>query len=141
MPSMFAALEDQLSDVVDTMFAETFDFLPMTQPTVNSRLAADAGREMQTVVAVLDDRNPGSTSFARLGKTSGGVASSGGPPQFSTTSPMLFVDERRFSGGLMPARRLDRFRRAQTGDVFEVTGLERDGQGRWKIGLTKVAKE
>lgn len=139
MPSPFAALEDQLSDVVDGMFAEPFTFLPMTQPTVNSRLAADPGRAQQTVSGVLDDRNPGSTSFARLGKTSGGAATSGGPPQFSTTSPMLFIDERRFAGGVMPARRLDRFRRNDTGDVFEVTNIERDGQGRWKLAMTKVA--
>lgn len=141
MSALFAAFEDQLSDAVDGMFAETFTFLPMAQPTVNSRLAADGSRSQQTVSGVLDDRNPGSTSFARLGKSSGGVATSGGPPQFSTTSPMLFIDERRFAGGVMAARRLDRFCRVATGDVYEVTGIERDGQGRWKIGMTKVSQQ
>lgn len=141
MPANFAALENTLSCAIDHMFGESFRFLPMTQATVNSRLAPDTTRDSAEIRAVLDDRNPGSTSFERLGRSSGGIASKSQTPQFATSNPMLFVDERQFFPAAMPARRLDRIKRTETGDVYEITGLEKDGQGRWKIGLVKVAKE
>lgn len=139
MSSPFDALEDRLSDAVDAQFAEPFTHLPMRQPTPNSRREPDGTRAAQTFQAVLDDRNPGGASFARLGASSGGVASSGGPPQFTASNPMLFVDARRLPAGL-PVR-LDRIRRAATGDVYEVGDIHKDGQGRWKLALVKVAKE
>lgn len=139
MPNLFAALEDELSDAVDSMFAESWTHLPMSQPTPNSRREPDQARGPATFLATIDDRNPGSSSFARLGATSGGTASSGGAPQFSASNPILFVDERRLPGGL-PVR-LDRIKRIDTGDIYEVVDLHKDGQGRWKLAMVKVAKE
>lgn len=139
MTAPFAALEDELSDAIDTVFAEDWTHLPMAQPTPNSRRTPDPTRGQATFRATVDDRNPGSSSFARLGATSGGIASSGGAPQFSASNPMLFVDERRFPAGL-PVR-LDRVRRHATGDIFEIVDMHKDGQGRWKLAMVKVAKD
>lgn len=139
MTSPFAALEDRLSDAIDGLFAETWTHLPMRQPTPISRRETDSGRTQQTFTAVMDDRTPGSASFARLGQTSGGIASGGGAPQFTASNPMLFVDERRFTSGI-PVR-LDRVRRHATGDIFEVVDITKDGQGRLKMAMVKVAKD
>lgn len=140
MPSLFAGLEDVLSNAIDETFAESWEFQPMRQPTVNSRREPDPDRVGVTLIAVMDDRNPGSSSFARLGSTSGGIASSGGAPQFTATNPMLFVDERRLGAGSRP-RRYDRFRRTDSGHVYEVTDVHQDGQGRLKLGLALVKRE
>ncbi len=137
MPSPFAALEDRLSAEVDRAFGESFVHLPMRQTTVNSARVADPDRAQRTVSAVIDDRTPGSASFARLGKTSGGVATSGGAPKFTTTSPTLFVDAAQFAGAV-PAR-LDRIRRVDTGAVYDITNIGKDGQGRLKFDLVQVA--
>ena len=139
MPANFAALEDRLSAAVDAQFGEPFRFLPMHQPVTNARREQDSSRAVRNITAVFDDRNPGGTSFARLGSTSGGKAQSGGAPQFSASNPNLFVDEREFAAGQMP-RHLDRFQRLDTGDVYEIASLDKDGQGRWKYALAKVAK-
>lgn len=139
MPANFAALEDRLSAAVDAVFGESFRFIPMRQPTPNSRREADPGRAERTVIGVFDDRNPGSSSFARLGNTKGGVASSGGAPQFTSSNPMLFLDEVQMGGTRI--ERLDRFRRIDTGDVYEVTDITKDGQGRRKLVLAKVGKD
>lgn len=139
MTAPFAALEDRLSDAVDAMFGEDWTHLPMAQPTPNSRRQPDATRGPAQFRATIDDRNHGSASFARLGATSGGVASHGGAPNFSASNPMLFVDERQFPAGI-PVR-LDRVRRTATGDVYEIADLHKDGQGRWKMALVKVAKD
>lgn len=139
MPAKFAALEDRLSAAIDGHFGERFIFMPMAQPTVNSRLGPDSSRSQFEFVAVLDDRNPGSTSFERLGRTSGGASTKGGKPEFTTSNPMLFFDGAAFGGGL--PRRLDRFQRVDTGAVYELTAIEKDGQGRHKASLVKVAQE
>jgi hypothetical protein len=140
MPSVFAGLEDELSTAVDETFGESFVFLPMTQPTVNSRLGPDPTRLSFEFTAVIDNKSAGSNSFERLGKSSGGVASKGGTPQFVTSSPMMFFDSRQFVGAGLP-RRLDRVRRADTGEVFEVTAIEQDGLGRHKASIVKVAQD
>lgn len=138
MSSVFAGLENQLSDAIDEMFAEAFEFIPMVQPNVNARPGPDVARAVQTIQAVIDDRNPGSTSFERLGATGGGHASKPGGPKFATSNPMLFFDSRRLAPGSNPAR-LDRFRRLLDGAVYEITGLDQDGQGRFKASMTRVA--
>lgn len=140
MPSVFAGLEDQLSLAVDQVFAERFSFQPMAQATPNSRREPDAGRTGRDFSAVFDDRIPGATSFARLSSRNKNEPKGDGPPSFKSSAPLLFVDERQFSGGDFP-RRLDRVRRSDTGVVYEVMGVEKDGQGRFKMPLTQVAQE
>lgn len=140
MPSLFAALEDRLSAAIDKQYGEWFVFLPMTQPTVNSRLGPDASRSSFRFFAVWDDSVPGSNSFERLGKSSGGTASSGGKPQFATSNPLIFFDGVQF-GGVLP-KRLDRAMREETGGVYEMTEApKKDGQGRFRVALVKVAQE
>lgn len=138
MPARFAELEDRLSAAVDGMFGEVFRFHPMTQATVNSRLGPDTNRSIFLFTAVIDDRNPGSTSFARLGSTSGGTASRDAKPAYATSNPMLFFDISGF-GDRTPPRRLDRVERLDTGAVYELTSIEKDGQGRFKAGMVRVA--
>lgn len=140
MPSVFAGLEDALSDAVDATFGELFDFIPMAQVNVNGRPAPDGSRTVQRFTAVIDNRDPGSTSFERLGSTGGGHASKGGPPSFTATNPMLFFETRHLAANTNP-RRLDRVKRIDTGEVYEIKAVEQDGQGRLKAGLTKVAQE
>lgn len=140
MPSPFSALEDRLSSAVDAVFAESFVYLPMSQPTPNSRQATDGTRTGRTFNAVFDDRIPGATSFARLSSRNKSAPKGDGPPGFKASQPLIFFEERQFAGGDFP-RRLDRVRRVDTGDVFEIVGCEPDGQGRWKMPLTLVAKE
>jgi hypothetical protein len=140
MPSPFAALEDQLSTAVDSVFAEDFVFLPMSQPTPNSRRGVDNTRTGRTFKAVFDDRIPGATSFARLSSRNKNEPKGDGPPSFKASQPLIFFDERYFSGGDFP-QRLDRVRRVDTSAVYEITGVEKDGQGRWKLPLTQVAQD
>lgn len=137
MPALFAGLEDKLSREVDRVFGEAFRFLPMWQPTPNSRREPDTTRAERDVAAVLDDRNAGSTSFARLGATKGGIAGSGGPPEFTASNPMLFIDQAQLGGTRLD--RLDRFRRVDTGFIYEVIDITKDGQGRMKLVMTRVA--
>ena len=139
MPSPFAALEDQLSSAVDAVFAEDFVFLPMSQPTPNSRRAADGTRTGRAFKAVFDDRIPGATSFARLSSRNKNEPKGDGPPSFKASQPLLFFDERQFAGGDFP-HRLDRMRRVDTGAIYEITGVEKDGQGRSKVTLAQVAQ-
>lgn len=140
MPSIFDGLENILSDAIDDTFATEWEFLPMRQATVNSRRESDPERPSVTVRATIDDRNPGSASFARLGSTSGGVAHSGGAPQFSASNPMLFIDERQMGPAGRP-RRYDRWRSVDNGRVYEVTDVHQDGQGRLKLGLALVKRD
>lgn len=136
MPSAFAALENKLSREVDTVFGEDFVHLPMKQATPNSRRETNADLPQTVFVGVFDDRTPGSSSsFSRLGPTSGGHATSGGAPQFTGSSPMLFVDDGQFDTA--PAR-LDRIRRVDTGAVYEITNIAKDGVGRLMINLVQV---
>jgi len=139
MVSLWAGLEDRLSDAIDQVFGETFVHLPMRSQTPLSRREADPERASAPFQAVIDDRNPGSSSFARLGSRTGGIAGEHGAPQFTASNPMLFLEERRLPGGL--PRRLDRIRRQATGDVYEVADVAKDGQGRWKLTLVKVARD
>lgn len=138
MGSVFSGLEDRLSAEIDAVFGELFVFFPMAQPTVNSRLGPDPARVSFSFTAVIDDRNPGSNSFERLGGSGAGATSSGTKPAFSASSPMLFFEGDRF-GDATPPRRLDRVQRIGTGATYEITALEKDGQGRYKAGLVKVA--
>lgn len=138
MPSIFAAFEDELSDAIDGTFGEQFEFIPMVQPNVNARPGPDHSRAVQLITAVIDDRNPGSTSFERLGSTGGGHAVKPGAPKFTASNPMLFFDSRQLMPGSNPVR-LDRFRRLDNGATYEITALDQDGQGRLKAALTRVA--
>lgn len=139
MPSLFDDLENEISDDVDAQFGAEWEHVPMSRATPNSRPGEDASRLRSTVVAVFDDRVPGAGSFARLGNTSGGTASPSATPQFTMTNPMLFVDARRFLYG--QPRHGDRFVRADNGFVYEVAGIEPDGQGRLKMPLALVSRE
>lgn len=137
MPSPFAALEDQLSDAIDGAFAEAWTLLPMRRPTPNSRSDVDPDRTGFAFDAVFDNGTPGSGSFARLGG-GGGAAHHGGAPQFTTSSPTLHVETRRLNG--VTVQRLDRVVHADTGDIYEITDVKQDGQGRQRWPLVKVGK-
>lgn len=136
MPAPFAALENRLSAAVAATFGEDFILHPY-RATPGQRREPDPDRQPRSFQAEIDDRNAGSTSFARLGKSSGGTATSGGAPQFTTSNPKLFVDLDRL-GGSMP-QRLDRIRRVDTAVVYEVTNIAKDGQGRLTLDMVQVA--
>lgn len=134
MPSNWPALEQKLSSAVDATYGEAFLFRPMTQPA-NGSPAADGTRSEKTIEAVFDEK---SKHFEALGNTLGDFArvSAG----MSAGAPYLSVDENEFTAGELP-RRLDRFRRATSGDVYEAADIKPDGQGRLKIMLKHHSQE
>lgn len=137
MPSVFAALEDALSDAVDVTFGEMFVVIPMARATVNSQSASDPSRHDVTLQAVLDDRSASGASFARLNTA---VSGRSGHSEFTVTSPLLFVESRRL-GAYGAPKRNDRVRRVDTGDLYEIIDASKDGQGRYKLAMLWLKNE
>ena len=129
MPSLFAALEDRLSDTIDHVFGEPFEFRPYVAVVPNVRPAADNSRAVRPVFGAFDEPSFNSTEV--------GTDVRGGS-RFSMRKPSLSIDVRQFLAGQKP-QRLDRLLRIDTGKVYEVSDVKQDGEGRYKLMLHEVS--
>lgn len=128
-------LENLLSDVVDGTYGELLEFRPMADSSsVNSRPSADGSRAISDVKAVFSDR---AYAMPELDKTGTGLRHQSGP-MMSLTNPMISIDVRQLASQV---QRKDRFLRKATGDVYEVTDIQPDGQGRKRLELVHVKTE
>lgn len=134
MASAWPAIEDGLSDAVDAAFAEGLELRPMIA-LPNARPSSDPDRSTRLVSGVFDEKSSkveaqgaGLHEFARV---SHGLA---------TQKPIASIDQRQFANGELP-RRLDRLQRVATGDVYEISEVDPDGQGRLKLILKHVVRE
>lgn len=131
MPSIFAGLENQLSDHVDTVFGELFEFRPMTPGAGGGRPSVDASRAVRQVKGVFDDRSSVSKALGEVARRS---------TQAVIRHVWLSIDSRQFVTGQGP-RQKDRFKRIDTGIVYDVAEIMQDGEARFKIRLADGFKE
>lgn len=131
MPSIFAGLENQLSDHVDAVFAEAFEFRPMTPGVGGGRPSADGSRAVREVIGVFDDRSSVSKALGEVARRS---------TQAVIRHIWLSIDERQFADAQGP-RQKDRFKRLDTGIVYDVAEIMQDGERRFKLRLADGFKE
>jgi hypothetical protein len=131
MPSAFAALEDELSQACDGVFGETFEFRPQVAAPGGGRRAPDPDRAVRPVTGIHESAPFKSTEF--------GTEARGSLPA-RMTRVSLSIDDREFASGQKPTR-LDRFRRAKDGMLYEAGPPELDDEGRWRIPVTQLGVE
>jgi hypothetical protein len=131
MPSIFAGLEDLLSDQVDAVFGESFEFRPMTPGVGGGRPAVDTSRAVRQVTGAFDDRSSVSKALGEVARRS---------TQAVVRHQWLSIDERQFAAGQGP-RQKDNFKRLDTGTVYSVAEIMQDGERRYKIRLADGFKE
>ncbi|ADJ23036.1 hypothetical protein Hden_1224 [Hyphomicrobium denitrificans ATCC 51888] len=131
MPSIFAGLEDQLSDHVDAVFGELFEFRPMTPGVGGGRPAIDNSRAVRQVTGAFDDRSSVSKALGEVARRS---------TQAVIRHIWLSIDERQFAVGQGP-RQKDRFKRLDTNIVYDVAEIMQDGERRYKIRLADGFKD
>lgn len=128
MPSIFATLEDAVSDEIDRLFAEYFEHRPMTQrPNVGA--SSDVDRSVLRVVGIFDARTE------EMGQIPASMLS----PGAKSENGFVSIDDRQFDGPR--PRKGDHFLRVDTGEVFEVSSFDDDGLGRRRYRLRHVGLE
>lgn len=125
MPSVFSAMEDQLSDAVDATFGEQFEFQPKTPGAGGGRPSVDPSRAVREVNGIFDDRSFSSKSFGDVARTA---------MQVSLRHQWLSIDKRQFLDDQQP-RQKDGFKRLDTGVTYSVAEVTQDGEGRYKLRL------
>jgi hypothetical protein len=126
MPSLFAALEDRVSDTVDAVMGEPVTWTPMRAAPSGGRRTVDPDRAPLTFTAVFDSGPHVSKALGAVERTATRV---------SMDKPSVSVDLRRLAGRL-PVR-LDRITRA--GVVYEINDVQApDGEGRLMLSLDRV---
>lgn len=126
-------IENGISDAIDGVWAETFEFRPMASASVNSRSAADSARSIKSVSAI----------WSGPTKTLPDLGASDSPTGFvdrakmTLTDPSISIDVREFNAG-EEAVKGDHFARAD-GSVYVVKDVQPDGQGRVVMPVAKVS--
>ncbi len=131
MTSVFAALEDKAWSQWHRVMAEAFEHRPQTAAPGGGRRSADASRPIRTLTAVFEIKEHRSTEF-------GSEARGSMPATLQKT--LAHLDTSQLAGGSRPER-LDQLVRTQTGDIYEISQVERDGEGRLKLSLKHIGKE
>ncbi len=132
MPSKFAALENRLSDKVDDVFGELFEFRPMIAGAGGGRGAvADTARHILTVTGVFDDGTYDSQALGNVERTAS---------QVTLRHVTIAIDKRRFVAGQIP-RQGDRFVRIDTRVVYTIAASPQDTEGRYKFRLLEHGRE
>jgi len=137
--SVWADLEDSISETVDLTFGETFEFRPMTQLTVNDPVAEDVTRAVRTVEGIYSAPST-EVTLGNTKPTRTKVLGGDGMTLVSLTAPRASFDERAFAAGERP-RKGDRFSRVATLDLYQVIDIQPDGQGRLVLVLSHIVKE
>lgn len=131
MSSPFAALEDGLSEACDTVFGERFEFRPMIYGPGGGKRLPDPSRTAATVTAIFEAPLYKSTEF-------GTEARGSAPALIEKTSVSIAAPA---LGAYGQPKRFDIAKRLATGDLFEVSTIERDAEGRYKIGIKQIGHE
>lgn len=131
MKSLFSRLEDRMFAEAERVFGESFRFLPYVAAPGGGRRQPDTARQQRDVTAIYEAPNFKSTAF-------GSEARGSLPATMERTS--LSIDVRQFPDGARPER-FDRFRRTANGDLFEVSQIERDAEGRLKVWIKSLGRE
>ena len=111
--------------------AEHFEHRPMTSAPGGGRRSADDGRSVRALTAVLEIKEHRSTEF-------GSEARGSMPATMQKT--WAHLDTAQLAGAPRPER-LDQIVRVATGDIYEISQVERDGEGRLKLSLKHIGKE
>lgn len=130
MPSLFSKLEDRVALELNRVMGEEFEFRPMAGGVGGGRRTADNSRSTATVTAVLRTPLHRSSEF--------GSEARGSVPR-SIEKPELWMDSRQMPG--VTPQRLDRFVRADTGEIYEVADVQRDGEGWLKLPVKHIGDE
>lgn len=130
MPSLFAKFEDRAALELNRVMGEAWEFRPMAGAVGGGRRTVDATRSTATVTAVLRSPLARSTEF--------GSEARGSVPR-SIDKPELWMDTRQMPG-VVP-QRFDRFVRADTGEIYEVADVQRDGEGWLKMPCKLIGSE
>lgn len=131
MASVFAALEDQLSAACDATFGEQFEMRPMKYGAGGGRRAPDPDRTTATITGIFEAPIYKSTEF--------GTEARGSMPALLNRT-MLSVAAQEFSA-FGPPRQYDVAARLSTGDIYEISVVERDAEGRYRLGIKQIGKE
>jgi hypothetical protein len=131
VPSVFAALENRAFKELERVFAEPFEFRPYAAGPGGGMRAPDSSRAVRQVVGIHGLRSFKSTEF--------GTEARGSIPARLDRVHLNF-DAAQFAAGA-PPRALDRFKRLDTREVFEVADVERDAEGRYKLGVKTLGFE
>jgi len=131
MPSVFAALEDKAWAQWNRVMAEDFEHRPQMAAPGGGRRSVDETRPVRLLTAVLEIKEHRSTEF-------GSEARGSMPATLQKT--WAHLDTAQLVGGARPER-LDQIARIQTGDIYEISQVERDGEGRLKLSLKHIGKE
>lgn len=128
MASAFAAIENRMFESCEATFGEEFDHLPFVAAPGGGIRSPDASRLGATVTGIFESPLYRSKEF--------GSEARGSTPA-TMDKPAVSVDERRFVNG--PPQRHDRLRRVATGEVYEISNVQRDGEGRWLLAVKRIA--
>jgi hypothetical protein len=127
MPSAFAVIEDRLFEACEATFGEAFEHLPYAGAPGGGLRTPDASRVGCTLTGIFQSPLYTSTQL--------GSEARGSTPA-TMEKPAVSIDQRRFVNG--PPQRLDRLRRVSTGEVYEISNVQRDGEGRWLLAVKRV---
>lgn len=128
MPTAFAAHEDRLFAACEAAFGEEFTVLPYAAAPGGGVRAPDPGRLAVTVPAIFQNPLYRSREF--------GSEARGSTPA-TMDKPSVSIDARHLTS--WHPQRLDRLRRVATGDVYEISNVQRDGEGRWLLAVKHIA--
>ena len=131
MPSIFAALENAAFKELERVYGETFEFRPFTSAPGGGRREPDGTRDVRRVVGIHESKPFKSTEF--------GSEARGSIPAMLDREHLSF-DIRQFLAEHLP-KALDRFKRLDTREVFEVSSIDRDGEGRLKLTVKTLGFE
>ena len=132
MTTIFGAFENAAFKEFERVFGEHFEFRPFAAAPGGGRRSADATRSVRSVIGIHAVK-------AFTSKEVGTEARGSTPSNFHRIS--LSFDIRQFPPNELP-RPMDRFRREETGELFEVaTDGERDSENRLKWGVKTLGFE
>lgn len=131
MPSAFAALEDLVSDACDAVFGEPWELRPMRPAPGGGVRTADDTRDTVTVTGIFSGPLKRSTEFGSEAR--GSLPAIGNETSVSIDQRQVPAPDR--------ARRFDRLVREATGDVYEISQVWPDVEGRHKCWVKYLATE
>lgn len=130
MPSLFSAFENGAFKELERVFSEPFEFRPFKAVAGGAR-SPDEERAVRQVIGIREAKPFKSTEF-------GSEARGSIPARLDRI--YLNFDSAQFSAGQLP-QRLDRFKRLDTREIYEVSDSERDGEGRIKLNVKTLGFE
>lgn len=131
MATLFGAEENRAFAEIERIYGESFEFRPQVAAPGGGRRSADPDREVRTITGLLDSPLFKSNEF-------GSEARGATPVRMSRMS--ISFDERQLPDDERP-QRFDKFKRLETGMLYEAGTPERDGEGRWKVPVTELGRE